>query len=89
MAQQALCYSSMLQVASEPELYLSRVKQHLLLKEKVTNCVRQAEEAKEMQECTFHPETHEAPAYVSRIARSMAAQRSTRQPHAPRKPDWR
>ena len=56
---------------------------------KVTECVRAAEEDKLMRECTFHPETHEAPAYVTRIAKSMALAKAGREPDAPERPGWR
>ena len=80
---------SRLKVASEPESYLARVQQHMRLKDKVTECVRAAEEAQLMRECTFHPETHEAPAYVTRIAKSMALAKAGREPDAPERPGWR
>ena len=80
---------SRLKVASEPESYLARVQQHMRLKDKVTECVRAAEEAKLMRECTFHPETHECPAYVTRIAKSMALAKAGREPEAPERPGWR
>jgi hypothetical protein len=61
----------------------------MMLKEQVTRCVREAEEARQMAQCTFAPQTHLPPAYVSRIARSMAAARSAREPKPPAKPGWR
>jgi len=61
----------------------------MALKQKVTQCVREAEEAKRMAECTFTPQTHEPPAYVTRIARSMALARSAKEPEPPAKPGWR
>ena len=69
---------SRLKISSEPDSYLARVRQHMALKEKVTACVREAEEARELQECTFHPQTHEAPAYVTRIAKSMQLAKAAR-----------
>ena len=42
-----------------------------------------------MRECTFHPETHEAPAYVTRIAKSMQLAKAGRQPPPPERPGWR
>ena len=80
---------SRLKVTSEPESYIARVQQHMRLKDKVTECVRQAEEEKEMRECTFHPQTHDAPAYVTRIAKSMALAKAGRAPAPPEKPGWR
>eukprot|EP00967_Tisochrysis_lutea_P131488 scaffold228622_cov28-Tisochrysis_lutea.AAC.2 len=61
----------------------------MALKERVTQCVREAHEARQMAECTFAPQTHEAPAYITRIAQSMALARSTREPEPPAKPGWR
>mmetsp|Transcript_13269 Transcript_13269/g.31561 ORF Transcript_13269/g.31561 Transcript_13269/m.31561 type:complete len:249 (-) Transcript_13269:324-1070(-) len=81
--------NSRLKVASEPESYLARVRQHMKLKERVTEVVREAEEHKQMEECTFHPRTHEAPAYITRIAHSMKLARSAQPPPPPAKPDWR
>lgn len=80
---------SRLKVTSEPESYIARVQQHMRLKDKVTECVRQAEEEKQMRECTFHPQTHDAPAYVTRIAKSMALAKAGRPPAPPEKPGWR
>ena len=79
---------SRLKVFSEPESYLARVRQHMALKEKVTACVREAEEALELQECTFHPQTHEAPAYVTRIAKSMQLAKAAR-PEPERVQEWK
>ena len=62
---------SRLKVSSEPESYLARVRQHMKLKEQLTACVREAQESQQLAECTFHPRTHEAPAYISRIAKSV------------------
>ncbi len=77
------------QVVSEPESYLARVRQHMALKEKVCQCVREAEEAKQLAECTFTPQTHDPPAYVTRIARSMAVARQAKEPEPPSKQTWR
>ena len=60
----------------------------MALKEKVTACVREAEEALELQECTFHPQTHEAPAYVTRIAKSMQLAKAAR-PEPDRVQEWK
>ena len=79
---------SRLKISSEPESYLARVRQHMALKEKVTACVREAEEALELQECTFHPQTHEAPAYVTRIAKSMQLAKAAR-PEPDRVQEWK
>jgi len=80
---------SRLKVASEPSSYLARVRQHMRLKEQLTACVREAQESQELAECTFHPQTHEAPAYISRIARSVKQAKQMQPAPVPSKPDWR
>ena len=50
--------------------------------------LREAEEALELQECTFHPQTHEAPAYVTRIAKSMQLAKAAR-PEPERVQEWK
>ena len=80
---------SRLKVASAPDSYLMRVRQHMKLKEKVTQCVREVEEKRIMQECTFTPQTHNAPPYISRIARSMKIAKSAAAVPPPTRPDWR
>jgi len=80
---------SRLKVATEPQSYLARVRQHMRLKEQLTACVREAQESQELAECTFHPQTHEAPAYISRIARSVKQAKQMQPPPPPAKPDWR
>lgn len=80
---------SRLKVSSDPDSYLARVRQHMKLKEQLTECVREAKENKELEECTFQPRTHEAPAYISKIASSMRAIKAQMPPQPPAKPDWR
>jgi hypothetical protein len=45
--------------------------------------------AQELAECTFQPQTHEAPAYITRIAKSVKQARQQMPPPPPSKPDWR
>ena len=80
---------SRLKVSSDPDSYVMRVRQHYELKDKVTTCLREAEEARQMKECTFQPRTLRAPKYVSQIARSMALARQARGPPPVLKPEWR
>ena len=80
---------SRLKVSSDPDSYLARVRQHMKLKEELTDEVREIQERELMAQCTFHPRTHEAPAYVSRIAKSVRLAKSTQPPPPPPKPDWR
>lgn len=42
-----------------------------------------------LSECTFRPEIHDAPEYISRIARSMALAKTARPEQPAAKPDWR
>ena len=80
---------SRLKVASEPGSYLARVRQHMKLKQQLTACVREAQESQEMAECTFHPTTHEAPAYITRIAKSVRTAKANQPPPPPQPPQWR
>jgi hypothetical protein len=80
---------SRLKVASEPGSYLARVRQHMKLKEQLTACVREAQESQELAECTFRPATHEAPAYITRIAKSVRLAKSAQPPPPPKQPEWR
>ena len=80
---------SRLKVATEPKSYLARVRQHMKLKEQLTACVREAQESQELAECTFHPTTHEAPAYISRIAKSVRIAKQAQPPPPPKPPEWR
>ena len=81
--------SSRLKVASDPGSYLARVRQHMRLKEQLTACVREAQEKHELEQCTFQPRTHEAPAYISRIAKSVRLAKSAQPPPPPKQPEWR
>ena len=81
--------SSRLKVASDPSSYLARVRQHMRLKEQLTACVREAQEKQELEQCTFHPTTHEAPAYITRIAKSVRLAKSAQPPPPPKQPEWR
>jgi len=80
---------SRLKVASAPGSYLARVRQHMKLKDQLTACVREAQESQELAECTFHPQTHAAPAYISKIAQSLRIAKQGQPPPPPKQPDWR
>ena len=45
--------------------------------------------AQELSECTFHPQTHEAPAYISKIAKSVRVAKANQPPPEAKQPDWR
>ena len=68
---------------------LARVRQHMKLKEQLTQCVREAQESQELAECTFQPRTHEAPAYITRIAKAGRTAKSAQPAPPPRQPEWR
>jgi len=66
-----------LKILSDPDTYIQRVQHNQLRQDqKLVEHQRHMEE-EEMKECSFAPEIHDAPAYVKRIARSMALTRST------------
>ena len=46
-------------------------------------------ELEEIAECTFHPKTHRAPEYITRIAKSMKATRDAKGDSPVSRPDWR
>jgi len=51
--------------------------------------MREAEAENQMRECTFTPRTREPPAYIVRMARSMAVARAARPAAPPARPGWR
>jgi len=67
-----------LQILSEPGTYVARVASDQMRQDQQIHEHLRKLELEEMAECTFEPEIHEAPAYVKRIARSMALTRSER-----------
>ena len=83
---------SSLQLQANPGGFLER---HML-EEKQKDIERsrskQEKEDKELDKCTFKPETRECPAYVQRIARSLSvvkAARSQENPLPSSKPQWK
>lgn len=77
-----------LRVAAEAESYVERVHQRDVAREErsLEQQLRRAEA--ELQACTFHPEVHDAPAFVRRIASSRALAKSLRQSPEPVRPAW-
>ena len=63
---------SFLRLSEEPDTYLQRVAAVNKLKEEKMKALKAQQEIRELESCTFKPITHEAPEYISRIARSMA-----------------
>lgn len=84
--------SSKLRLLDDSETYLDRIQEARELKAGKAEKERFEREAKELVECTHMPEILEAPAFVKRVAHSMAllkAQRHLDELEKPRKPDWR
>lgn len=69
---------SRLKVASEPESYIERLRREQQLAEQKRQRALEQQEMEEIKECTFRPEVHRAPEYVTRIARSMELTRAAR-----------
>ncbi|KAG5189964.1 hypothetical protein JKP88DRAFT_252533 [Tribonema minus] len=85
---------SHLQVVSDPESYIARVQARQRRRDERTLNARVARAAAEAADCTFQPQTAECPAYVRRIAASMAEARAAAaaeaaRPRSPPRPDWR
>jgi hypothetical protein len=87
-----------LRIMDDPDGYMSRIKSQQQLNEMKQKKHAIAKEQAELQQCTFQPETHDAPDYVKRIARSMALTRmhsstlsvsSGKQQKTKQKPDWK
>ncbi|KAA0146305.1 hypothetical protein FNF27_05486 [Cafeteria roenbergensis] len=79
-----------LRVLQDPEGYIERVQREAAIASDKQRRAAAERETKEVDECTFRPEVHDAPAYVKRIARSMALTRVVRPaPEVTGRPDWR
>ena len=71
--------SGTLRLRSEADTYIERVHSNAQMYSERQRQAVQEQEIKEIAECTFHPKVHGAPAYVTRIARSMALTKAVRQ----------
>ena len=80
---------SRIKIHSEPETYLERLQKDTKNKQIEIKRRKQAEERKELEECTFMPETSECPGYIKRIARSMALTKQNEVPREKKQADWR
>eukprot|EP00752_Nemacystus_decipiens_P018403 g16506.t1 len=84
---------SKLKVVSDPGSYIATVENLRRRKEEcvVRGAIEKA--AKEVEGCTFRPETTECPAYITRIAKSISASKAlpagSKKKVRPAKPDWR
>eukprot|EP01028_Stygiella_incarcerata_P001006 TRINITY_DN1161_c0_g1_i2.p1 TRINITY_DN1161_c0_g1~~TRINITY_DN1161_c0_g1_i2.p1 ORF type:complete len:867 (-),score=315.19 TRINITY_DN1161_c0_g1_i2:247-2847(-) len=81
-----------LRLSSESHTYLQRLKDEARRKKERIQEMVGKKEKREMEECTFRPVVHDAPAYVKRIARSMALARGSRTerdfPEEHQQPAW-
>jgi len=81
-----------LKILTEPETYIQRLQQKSTLHTHRKNKLIQEQEMKELEECTFQPQIHDAPMYVKRIVRSLALAKPSKDAqtdNGPTKPDWR
>ena len=81
-----------MRILTEPDTYTQRLKRETKLFNERKRAAIAERDATNLKECTFAPEIHEAPAYVKRIAKSMALTRAARLPlkdASSAKPDWR
>ena len=56
-----------MQVASDPDNYLARVEHEMRMAQRMQVKVAHEMRSKEMEECTFRPAIHAAPAYVRKV----------------------
>ncbi len=85
-----------LQILSHPDTYTARLQRESKLFNERQRHALQEQEMKDYAECTFQPETHDAPSYIKRIAKSMALTRQAREKAGvaaggrdAHRPDWR
>ena len=86
---------SKLRIVSDPDTYLDRLKQEARARQEALSADARAREQREEDELTFTPQTTECPAYVKRIARSIALTKAARNTSGAStvtdqaKPEWR
>eukprot|EP00753_Platysulcus_tardus_P009648 PLAT2226.1.p1 GENE.PLAT2226.1~~PLAT2226.1.p1 ORF type:complete len:873 (-),score=343.80 PLAT2226.1:94-2712(-) len=81
---------SKLKVVSDPKNYLKRLQQQKKERADRERRLQAEREMAELEHCRFKPETHACPAYITRIARSMALTRKSKAAEAKEeKPRWR
>ena len=69
--------SSRLQILNDPDSYMLRLQERQKYLEEKKMMIKQAEEEKELAECTFAPKTKDAPDYVKRMAQSYRINKET------------
>eukprot|EP00743_Colponemidia_sp_Colp-15_P005027 GILK01005414.1.p1 GENE.GILK01005414.1~~GILK01005414.1.p1 ORF type:complete len:555 (-),score=87.07 GILK01005414.1:220-1884(-) len=70
--------SSRLKVVSDPDTYIERIQKSARIQCERAKRVQESLDEQATKECTFKPKIHEAPAYVTRIAKSMALTRAAK-----------
>ena len=79
-------------IITDPGQYLQAQEEKRKKREEVVSAELKKRENDEMESCTFAPKTKECPAYVKRIAKSMAIMRAARtgaQEEDSDKPTWK
>jgi hypothetical protein len=70
---------SFLRIRNDADSYVDRITERSKELEDRVNKLKMESERRELEECTFHPQVKDAPAFVKRIARSVQL---TREPNA-------
>ena len=81
-----------LKILSNPDSYLERVQKEQEIFSDRRRKAAQEQERKQFAECTFAPKTNDAPAYIRRIAKSMALAKKARPSSSENgmsRPDWK
>jgi len=81
-------------LSTDPAQYLQALKEKQMQKDEAILVEKKQRDEKELEACTFAPKTKECPAYVKRIAKSMAVMRAARgtgaqEPASQEKPGWK
>lgn len=79
-----------LRLRDDPSSFLRRVAAAKAAADERAALARQCDVTAEMSECTFQPETHDAPEYIKRIAKSVALSKAlTPAVQESKRPDWK
>ena len=77
-----------LNIVRSPATYVERLQKERHVFNERRRKLRQELERREFDQCTFNPEIHRAPEYITRIAKSMQMARTARVQKSGR-PDWK
>jgi hypothetical protein len=84
---------SRLQLSTDPEAFIAKHHESIMKRVEESKESQNRRAEKELEGCTFAPQTKECPEYVKRIAKSMTIVRAARNSEVteltPPKPDWR